>query len=144
VAEKANTLPITDERMTRFWITQEQTINFAISCISIMVGGEVFVPKIPSMRILDLAQALAPGIDRSIVGVRPGEKLHEAMITKDDARNTVEMSDRYMILPSFKFWDHNTETPNNSKPVAQDFEYTSDTNDEWLSAETLLKLCEDQ
>lgn len=142
VAEKADSLPITDERMTRFWITLNQTVNFVLSSLSIMAGGEIFIPKIPSMNLVDLAEALAPGIPHHTVGIRPGEKLHEVMITQDDARNTVEMEDRYMILPAFKFWDHDTEIPKNAKPVAEDFVYSSDNNSEWLTAEALLKMCE--
>ena len=142
VAEKADSLPITDERMTRFWITPNQTVNFVLSSLSLMTGGEIFIPKIPSMNLMDLAEALAPGIPHHTVGIRPGEKLHEVMITQDDARNTVEMEDRYMILPAFKFWDHDTEIPKNAKPVAEDFVYSSDNNSEWLTAEALLKMCE--
>jgi len=141
LAEKAKSLPITDERMTRFWITLEQSVNFVLSSLSIMDGGEIFVPKIPSMSMVSLAQALAPGIPCHTVGIRPGEKLHEMMITHDDARNTVEMDDRYMILPAFKFWDHHTEIPENSTPVAEDFVYSSDNNSEWLTADALLELC---
>ncbi|MDA1091639.1 MAG: polysaccharide biosynthesis protein, partial [Proteobacteria bacterium] len=99
-------------------------------------------PKIPSMKMVDLAEAMAPGIPRHTVGIRPGEKLHEVMITQDDARNTVEMEDRYMILPSFKFWDHDAAIPKNAKPVAEDFVYSSDNNSEWLTGEAFLKMCE--
>lgn len=142
VAEGSKSLPITDERMTRFWLTQEQAVDFVLSSFSIMAGGEVFVPKIPSMKMLDLAKSFAPGISHHVVGIRPGEKLHEVMITQDEARNTLEMDDRYMIMPSFKFWDHNTVVPKHSEPVASDFVYSSDKNSEWLTSKALLKLCD--
>ncbi|NQU59159.1 MAG: UDP-N-acetylglucosamine 4,6-dehydratase (inverting) [Rhodospirillales bacterium] len=140
-AEKADSIPITDERMTRFWITLQQSVDFVLSSLSIMAGGEIFIPKIPSMKMVDLAEALAPGTPQHTVGIRPGEKLHEVMITQDDARNTVEMEDRYMILPSFKFWDHDAQIPKGATPVAEDFVYSSDNNAEWLTAEALLKMC---
>ena len=140
IAKNAESIPITDERMTRFWITQEQAVNFVLSSISIMEGGEIFIPKIPSMSMLDIAKAYAPNIPHQIVGIRPGEKLHEIMVTQDEARNTLEVDDRYIILPSFKFWDHKTTVPKNSKPVDTDFVYSSDNNSEWLSASALLNL----
>jgi len=142
VAENAKSIPITDERMTRFWITQLQAVNFVLSSIAIMKGGEIFIPKIPSMSMLDLAKALAPNIPHKIVGIRPGEKLHEVMVTQDEARHTLAVDDRYIIQPSFKFWDHSTTVPKNSKPVDTDFSYSSDNNSEWLSANRLLKLCD--
>lgn len=142
VAEKADSIPITDERMTRFWITLQQSVDFVLSSLSMMTGGEIFIPKIPSMKMVDMAEALAPGIPQRTIGIRPGEKLHEVMIIQDDARNTVEMEDRYIILPSFKFWDHDNEIPKNAKPVAEDFVYSSDNNTEWLTNDALLKMCD--
>ena len=91
--------------MTRFWITLEQGVNFVISSISSMKGGEIFVPKIPSMKIVDLANYMAPQIKKKVIGIRPGEKLHEAMTTIDDARNLIEFKDRFILLPALKFWN---------------------------------------
>jgi len=141
VETQAPSIPITDERMTRFWITLDQGINFVLSSLEMMKGGEILIPKIPSMKIVNLVEALAPGIPTHIVGIRPGEKLHEVMITSDDARNTIEYDDRYAILPSFKFWDHATPNPANTKPVVVDFSYSSNTNTEWLSPEMLNDIC---
>ena len=134
-------LPITDERMTRFWITLDQGVDFVIHSLNRMKGGEIFVPKIPSMRMVDLAKAI--GGDDCIlekVGIRPGEKLHEVMITEDDARNTLEYDDYYTILPSFHDWDKQGYINGNSgKPCPEGFRYSSDTNKQWLSAEELRK-----
>ncbi|MDA1091461.1 MAG: UDP-N-acetylglucosamine 4,6-dehydratase (inverting) [Proteobacteria bacterium] len=137
LAEKADSIPITDERMTRFWITVQQGSDFVLSSLSMMKGGEIFVPKIPSMSMTALADAMAPGIAHRNVGIRPGEKLHEIMITQDDARNTVEFDDRYVIMPAFNFWDADLGIHEGARPVVEDFTYTSDGNDEWLDAETL-------
>lgn len=139
IAENAEFLPITDERMTRFWITLDQGVNFVLSCFAMMQGGEIFVPKIPSMRMIDMAKALAPNLPVKIVGIRPGEKLHETMITVDDARNTLSLSDRFVIEPSLSFWARG-ENYKNATPLPEDFSYSSDGNDEWLSEESLLKL----
>ena len=138
LANGSDHLPITDARMTRFWITLQQGVNFVLSSMEMMHGGEVFVPKIPSMRIVDLARAMAPDMAHKIVGIRPGEKLHEVMITEDDARSTVEMADRYVIQPSFGWWSGaNTSHPGTM--VAEDFRYASDTNHEWLDADGLTE-----
>lgn len=139
-AEKAKEIPITDERMTRFWITLDQGVSFVLSCLEIMKGGEIFIPKIPSMKIVDLAAALAPGIPHSVIGVRPGEKLHEIMITNDDARTTIEYDDRYVILPSFQAWEDLAPLPPTAKQVAEDFSYASNTNGEWLDSQSLLSI----
>jgi len=138
---KSGKLPITDPRMTRFWITIEQGASFLTRCLGIMRGGEVFVPKIPSMRITDLAQAMAPECEQEIIGIRPGEKLHECMIPHDEARLTREFGDFYAILPSMPFWageygDAQYEG-NAGEPVAEDFEYSSNTNDRWLDESQL-------
>ena len=93
------------------------------------------------MKIVELAEALAPGLGVDVIGIRPGEKLHEVMITSDDSRNTLELDDRYVILPPFKFWDQKTEVISNSKPVTQSFSYSSDNNHEWLSKDLLSELC---
>lgn len=133
-------IPITDDRMTRFWITLEQGVQFVIDSFNRMHGGEVFVPKIPSMKITDLAKAIAPDCEIEIVGIRPGEKLHEAMITEDDARHTLEFNDYYVILPEFSWWkDENNEGGNR---LPEDFSYVSDTNEEWLTVEGLQTLIE--
>jgi UDP-N-acetylglucosamine 4,6-dehydratase/5-epimerase len=142
VAENAPQLPITDPRMTRFWITINQGVSFVLSCLSMMQGGEIFVPKIPSMTIGDLAAAIAPDIPTEVIGIRPGEKLDEIMITADDARNTWEIDDRYIIAPAFKFWTNKPFEVAGAKMVPEGFSYVSDQNDEWLSPDsfaTLLK-----
>lgn len=127
-------LPITDERMTRFWITLDQGVDFVISSLESMVGGELFVPKIPSMRITELAKAMAPEARIEIVGIRPGEKLHEEMISVDDARRTIDAGDRYIIQPEFGWW---TDETVKGTPVSEGFAYTSDRNDTWLTSEQL-------
>ncbi len=135
-----NSLPITDVRMTRFWITLAQGIDFVISSLAMMQGGEILVPKIPSMEITALAKAMAPELPHEIVGIRPGEKLHEVMITIDDARNTVELEDRYVIEPSHLGWDYKSYSECNGETVDPDFSYASNTNSEWLDAESMLQL----
>lgn len=133
-------LPITDSRMTRFWITLEKGVEFVVSCINNMRGGEIFVPKIPSMRMVDLAEAMAPNLEQRIVGIRPGEKLHEVMVTEDDARNTVEMDDRYVIEPGWSFGRDTKSLPARGTPVREGFSYSSDQNSEWLKSDELRKL----
>jgi UDP-N-acetylglucosamine 4,6-dehydratase len=135
-------LPITDKRMTRFWITLDQGVQFVIDSLQRMRGGEIFVPKIPSMRIIDLAQAIAPECRINVVGIRPGEKLHETMITPDDARHTVEYDTYYVIQPEFPWWKQ--EYSNGSNPLPEGFEYSSNKNDWWLSVEELKALLEDK
>ena len=131
-------LPITDARMTRFWITLEQGVEFVLNSLERMRGGEVFVPKIPSMRVTDLARAIAPECETRNVGIRPGEKLHEIMISEDDARHTVEHDDYYAILPVIHSWDeHAYIAENGGKPCADGFCYSSDKNTRWLSVEEL-------
>lgn len=120
-------LPITDPRMTRFWITLEQGVNFVLSCLEMMVGGELFVPKIPSMNIMDLAKVIAPDCKTEIVGIRSGEKLHEVMIPKDDTRRTLEFENHYVIQPDFSFWGRRFKN-NAGKSLPDDFEYNSATN----------------
>ncbi|MEW6593792.1 MAG: UDP-N-acetylglucosamine 4,6-dehydratase (inverting) [Thermodesulfobacteriota bacterium] len=138
IDQGADALPITDDRMTRFWITIEQGVQFVVSSLAMMRGGEIFVPKIPSMRITDLARAMAPSMRQKIVGIRPGEKLHEVMITEDDARNTIELSDRYVIEPQFAFWSRERYEIEGCKPVSEGFSYSSGNNTEWLSGEDFL------
>jgi UDP-N-acetylglucosamine 4,6-dehydratase/5-epimerase len=134
-------LPITDERMTRFWITLDQGVQFVLDNLQRMRGGEIFVPKIPSMRVVDLAEAIAPECEIEIVGIRPGEKLHEAMITEDDARRTLEFDTYYVIQPEFPWWSR--EAVKGGKPLPDGFKYTSDTNTEWLTVEELRALVEE-
>jgi UDP-N-acetylglucosamine 4,6-dehydratase/5-epimerase len=137
VAEGAKSLPITDTRMTRFWITIQQGVNFVLSSMDMMRGGEIFIPKVPSMKVTDVAEAFLPGAEHNIIGIRPGEKLHEALITVDDARNTIDLNDRLIIEPEFAFWSREHYSEQGLKSVAEDFSYVSNVNDEWLSAEGL-------
>lgn len=137
---KTRVLPVTDERMTRFWITLDQGVQFVIDNLGRMHGGELFVPKIPSMKVMDLAKAIGPECKIEIVGIRPGEKLHEAMITQDDARHTVEFDDYYVIQPEFNWWSEEYEI--GSKRLPDDFHYVSNENTEWLTIEELRNLVE--
>ena len=137
VAKGATELPITDERMTRFWITLEQGVHFVLSSFSMMHGGEIFVPKIPSMRIMDLADAIAPDLTRAVTGIRPGEKLHEVMISEDDARHTIDVGDRYVIEPDYETWGRKSLS---GEPVAENFRYASNQNDTWMSIDDLRKI----
>lgn len=136
----ATELPITDPRMTRFLITIEEGVDFVLSSLDRMHGGEVFVPKIPSMRITDIAAAMAPNLPMKTIGIRPGEKLHEMMISQDDARNTVDLGDRYAIEPAFVEY---TRAPLAGGRLDEDFSYASDTNDEWLDGAGLLAMLDD-
>lgn len=142
LANGATELPITDERMTRFWITLNQGVDFVLSSLEIMRGGEIFVPKIPSMKMTDLAAALAPGLPIRIIGIRPGEKLHEMMISSDDARTTIDLGDRYAIEPAFAEYARKPFA-NGARPAPDGFSYASDSNEEWLSGEGLLEMLAD-
>ena len=138
---ETGTLPITDPDMTRFWITLERGVQFVVECLGRMQGGEVFVPKIPSMKLIDLARAVAPQCRMETIGIRPGEKLHEVMVTEDDARNTIEHEDFFVILPSFHEWDSTVYAKQNGgKPCPEGFRYSSDTNQQWLTVEQLRKV----
>jgi len=139
--KETGVLPITDERMTRFWITLEQGVQFVLDSLDRMHGGEIFVPKIPSMKVTDLAKAIAPDCDIKIVGIRPGEKLHEAMIMEDDARHTVEFDTYYVIQPEFPFWS--SKYAEGGKELPDGFSYTSDLNSEWLTIEQLSNLAKE-
>ena len=134
LAESGESLPITDPRMTRFWISLPQAVEFVIRSFELMQGGEVFVPKIPSMKITDLAEAISPKSATRSSEIRPGEKLHEEMISEDDSRRTLELNDRYVILPTVANWNF---TPPDGVPVPDGFSYRSNTNSEWLSVEDL-------
>lgn len=140
IAEGADSLPITDERMTRFWITLEQGVDFVLSSLEMMYGGELFVPKIPSMRVLDLVDALAPNMKTHVVGIRPGEKLHEMMVPLDDARTTIELPDRYVIEPSFAWWSRKSYIDCGATPVDEEFCYSSDKNVDWLTPQGMRAL----
>jgi UDP-N-acetylglucosamine 4,6-dehydratase len=133
-------ITITDPRMTRFWITLEQGVRFVINCIEKMHGGEIFVPKIPSMRIMDLAKAIAPECEIEFIGIRPGEKIHECLLTEDEARHSIEFEDFFVIEPEHPWW--NAERWSGGKRLPEGFRYTSDTNTQWLSIEELKKMVE--
>lgn len=128
-------ITITDERMTRFWISLEQGVRFVINCIEEMQGGEVFVPKIPSMKVIDLAKAVAPGAEVSFIGIRPGEKLHEVLISEDEARATLERKDMYVVRPADTLWQRNLTFEGTELPDG--FRYSSDNNPEWLGLEQI-------
>ncbi len=145
IDDGAQELPITDERMTRFWITLQQGVDFVLKNFERMYGGEIFVPKIPSMRIVDLAKAMAPGMKSKIVGIRPGEKLHEIMCPSDDSHLTLEFDDHYVIQPTIKFNHREDNYKSNrigeqGKEVAQGFEYNSGSNPKFLSVDDLKKI----
>ena len=131
-------LTVTDEAMTRFWITLEHAVGFVIASIERMRGGEVFVPRIPSMRLRDLAEAVAPGATRKIVGIRPGEKVHEVLITEDESRHAVRFDDCIAIYPSFGFWNHDEYPQGEELPPG--FRYSSDANDSWIEIDELRLL----
>jgi UDP-N-acetylglucosamine 4,6-dehydratase len=142
IAEGAEALPITDERMTRFWITLQQGVDFVLESFGRMHGGEIFVPKIPSIRIADLAKAMAPHLPTQIVGIRPGEKLHEIMCPSDDSHLTLEFARHFVIQPTIRFHHREVDYAVNpvgeqGKPAAQGFEYNSGTNPHLLSVEEI-------
>ena len=137
--KKNGYLPITDLNMTRFWITLEQAVEFVLHCLGNMCGGELFVPKIPSMNIMDLAKAIAPECETRIVGIRPGEKIHELMISRDDARQTLELDSFYVIQPQYNYWTRRSSWDNGRK-VADNFEYDSGTNPWRLSIEEMREM----
>lgn len=144
ITEGKSELPITDEKMTRFMITLEQGVEFVLKNFERMQGGEIFIPKIPSMKIVDLAKALAPNLPHDIIGIRPGEKLHEIMCPSDDSHLTLEFHDHYVIKPTIQFSGYRDFTKNlldeEGAPVEQGFQYNSGTNDSWLEKEEFLKL----
>lgn len=138
LADRGESLPITDNRMTRFWITLPQAVQFVLSAFEIMQGGELYVPRIPSLKITDLAEAIAPGARTHEVGIRPGEKLHEEMISFDDARRTLLLPDRYVVTPHISGWGW--QAPIDGAPVPDGFAYHSNTNDQWLDVEAIRAL----
>ena len=135
-------IPITDQRMTRFWITLEQGVELVARSLEMMHGGEIFVPKVPSMNIMDLAETIAPGCRHEVVGIRPGEKLHEVMVPSDDARRTVELDHYYVILPDFPQLHAEASNWGRGRPVPEDFCYASNTNPKWLTKQELRRLVE--
>jgi UDP-N-acetylglucosamine 4,6-dehydratase len=131
-------ITLTDPRMTRFWLTLDQGVQFVVSSIEQMHGGEIFVPKIPSMRMIDLAETIAPGCEIETIGIRPGEKLHEVLISEDEARNALETDDRYIIQPSHPWWKRDHWV--NAKPLPEGFRFASDNNAQWLTNQQLQDL----
>lgn len=133
-------VPITDARMTRFWISLGQAVEFVTLCIDLMQGGEIFVPKIPSMRIVDLARALAPGCEHDFVGIRPGEKLHEVLLTEEEAWQALEFENYYVIKPPSFISGWNSNLSKSGLPIKEGFRYSSDNNIQWLSEEALSRM----
>jgi UDP-N-acetylglucosamine 4,6-dehydratase len=138
--KKNGEITITDERMTRFWVTLEQGVRFVIDCIDRMCGGEVFIPKMPSMRMVDLVEAIVPDAKRKIIGIRPGEKLHEALITEEETRHAKQFDDYLVVEPEFSFW--NGESSNGGQPLPEGPGYASDNNSWWLTPDELRRLVE--
>jgi UDP-N-acetylglucosamine 4,6-dehydratase len=132
-------LTITDERMTRFWLTLEKGVRFVIRCTEQMHGGEVFVPKIPSTKIIDLAKVIAPQADLNIIGIRPGEKLHEVLINEDEARSTLELDDMFVVQPTASLW-FGRDWQDKGRNLPDGFRYTSETNPDWLSVEQIHEI----
>lgn len=141
LARQGKPLPITDIRMTRFWITLDQAVDFVLHSLETMQGGELFVPKIPSVTIRDIIEAVAPNSQTEIVGIRPGEKLHEEMISEDDSRRTVEQEDRFVIMPTIGGWGF--EAPAGT-PLSEGFSYKSNTNSKWLDTSQIRALLDSQ
>lgn len=135
---KDGVMPITDAKMTRFLITLDKAVEFVIKCFELMQGGELFVPKISSVKIIDLAKAIAPKNKIKIVGIRPGEKLHEVMISEDDSRNALEFKDYYIVKPNFPWWKENNYS--SGKKLPEGFKYASNTNQDWLEGKRLKKI----
>lgn len=144
ITEGVKELPITEAEMTRFWITLEQGVNFVLKNFERMQGGEIFIPKIASMKMVDLAKSMAPQLGVKIIGIRPGEKMHEVMVPKDDSHLTLEFHDHYVIQPSIAFTQRNDFTCNalgeKGTPVKYGFEYSSETNTQWLDAKGLMEM----
>lgn len=143
IAERASELPITDDRMTRFWITLQEGVDFVLKNFERMHGGETFIPKIPSMKVVDVARTIAPHLPHKNVGIRPGEKMHEVMCPRDDSHLTLEFHDHYVIKPTIQFTEAADFSKNNcgeiGTPVEYGFKYSSETNTEWLTPEALLE-----
>jgi UDP-N-acetylglucosamine 4,6-dehydratase len=140
LAAEGKPLPITDKRMTRFWITLPQAVQFVVDSFDLMAGGELYVPRIPSMHLTDLVEAIAPGAETYEMGIRPGEKLHEEMISEDDSRRTLLLDNRYVVLPTIADWGDFVAPK--GEPLADGFAYRSNTNDLWLTAGDIQALIE--
>lgn len=140
---ETGTIPITDPRMTRFWISMEEGVRFVIRCLESAEGGDLYVPKIPSMNIMDLAKAIAPDCRYEIIGIRPGEKIHEVLVTEDDSRHTLEFDDHFIIEPEFHWLMPKAHRANGGKPLQEGFVYASNTNDSWLTVGQLEQLVRD-
>lgn len=138
---ETGTITLTDERMTRFWLTLEQGVRFVIKCIELMQGGEVFIPKIPSMRVTELADIIAPGSERKIIGIRPGEKLHEMLVSRDESRHTIEFDDMYIIQPLQNWWKQ--PAYEDTQAMTEGAKFSSETNTWWMSSEELRQIAED-
>ncbi len=137
---KSGRVTITDPRMTRFWITLERGVRFVVRCIEQMRGGEIFIPKIPSMKLIDMAEAVAPGCELECIGIRSGEKLHEVLLSEDEARNAVETDDMYVVQPTHSWWQKGNWKQ--ARALPEGFRYSSDTNPEWLTRDGLFALIE--
>ncbi|MBN1824466.1 MAG: UDP-N-acetylglucosamine 4,6-dehydratase (inverting) [Endomicrobiales bacterium] len=135
-------ITITDERMTRFWITLDQGVELVVKAHELMHGGEVFIPRIPSMKIMELAKAIAPGCKIDYTGIRPGEKLHECLLTEDEARHSVAFKDHFVIEPEYHWWTSKIYIEKGGEKLTDNFRYTSDKNDKWLTIEELKKMAE--
>lgn len=140
--KETGTITITDDRMTRFWITLDQGVDLVIKAFDLMCGGEVFIPKIPSMNITDLAKVLAPKCKIKVTGIRPGEKLHECLLTEDEARHTLEFKDHFIVEPEFHWWTSKVHSKKGGKKLPENFRYTSDNNDWWLTDKELKAMAE--
>jgi len=136
--KETGTITITDNRMTRFWITLDHGVHFVIDCIERMEGGEIFVPKIPSMKITDIAKAVAPEAEWKLTGIRPGEKLHEILLTEDEARHAEEFDSYFAIVPEHPFWNRNNS--DGGKVLPDGFNYASNSNDKWLTIKELREI----
>jgi len=138
--KETGVIPITDPRMTRFWVKMEACVNFVFRCLEMSNGGELFVPKIPSMNVVDLAKAIAPNCEHEIVGIRPGEKIHEILITESDSRHALEYDDFFIVEPEFRWWSNEKCIGNGAKSVPEDFVYASNLNDKWLSVDEIREI----
>lgn len=136
--KKSGEITITDENMTRFWLTLDEGVRFVLQCIENMKGGEIFVPKIPSMKIVDLAEAIAPEAKKKIIGVRPGEKIHEILLTEEESSHSKDLGDYFVIEPQFAFW--NNQNNKEGKVVGNNFSYSSDNNTQWLDKNQINNL----
>jgi len=135
--KKQGVITITDKEMTRFWITLEEGVNFVIDCLKRMKGGEIFIPKVPSMKIVDLAEVIAPQAKKKIIGIRPGEKINEILLTDEEAPHTKEFKDYFVIEPQYPFWKSNIR---GGKKLSKNFKYTSDNKKQWLAKKDIKKL----